>query len=189
MTTPTAFQLTPAEIQSGQSRVKWAEALILQLPADHEGRNSWLLNYANGRNGATATEALDFVPPPCKPTFADPEVERYYRALGTVPPADTPDETAHDALVARFNHDPDETHSFCLPVTPCSAHGCGSEDGCAYPDCSRPDPLDPVRLAVQNLLDAAMTARRVVTIERKANTDGTRYYEVDTRGIPEDYRS
>lgn len=37
--------LNTAEIQSNHSRVKWAEGLILQLPEEHEGRNSWLLNY------------------------------------------------------------------------------------------------------------------------------------------------
>ncbi len=37
--------LTKAEIKSGLSRVKWAELLIKQLPEEHEGRNSWLLNY------------------------------------------------------------------------------------------------------------------------------------------------
>lgn len=37
--------LTLAEQQSGLDRVKWAEGLIQQLPATHDGRNSWLLNY------------------------------------------------------------------------------------------------------------------------------------------------
>lgn len=37
--------LTPAELQSGHDRVRWAEGLIRQLPEDHDGRNSWLLNY------------------------------------------------------------------------------------------------------------------------------------------------
>ena len=37
--------LTKAELESGLSRVQWAEALIKQLPEEHEGRNSWLLNY------------------------------------------------------------------------------------------------------------------------------------------------
>jgi hypothetical protein len=37
--------LNKAEIQSGLSRVDWAEGLILQLRKEHEGRNSWLLNY------------------------------------------------------------------------------------------------------------------------------------------------
>ena len=46
-----AILLTPAEIQSGSSRVKWAEGLIRQLPETHEGRNSWLMNYAKGKNG------------------------------------------------------------------------------------------------------------------------------------------
>lgn len=38
--------LTPQEVQSGLDRVKWAEGLISQLPLDHDGRNSWLRNYA-----------------------------------------------------------------------------------------------------------------------------------------------
>lgn len=42
------IELTPAEIQSGLDRVRWAELLIEQLPVDHEGRNSWLLNYGTG---------------------------------------------------------------------------------------------------------------------------------------------
>lgn len=42
----TTITLSPAEIQSGHDRVRWAEGLIQQLPADHEGRNSWLMNYA-----------------------------------------------------------------------------------------------------------------------------------------------
>ncbi len=37
--------LSPAECSSGQDRVKWAEGLIRQLPVEHDGRNSWLLNY------------------------------------------------------------------------------------------------------------------------------------------------
>jgi hypothetical protein len=41
--------MSPAEIQSHSDRVNWAEGLILQLPADHEGRNSWLLNYGRGQ--------------------------------------------------------------------------------------------------------------------------------------------
>src|SRR5258706_3006793 len=34
-----ALGFTPAEIQSGLDRVRWAEGLIRQLPADHDGRN------------------------------------------------------------------------------------------------------------------------------------------------------
>lgn len=41
--------LTPAEIQSGFDRQRQAELLILQLPADHDGRNTWLLNYGIGQ--------------------------------------------------------------------------------------------------------------------------------------------
>lgn len=46
-----SIQLTPAEVQSGVDRVRWAELLIEQLPADHDGRNSWLLNYGRAAAG------------------------------------------------------------------------------------------------------------------------------------------
>jgi len=39
------IRLSQAELQSGSSRVDWAEGLIEQLPEDHDGRNSWLMNY------------------------------------------------------------------------------------------------------------------------------------------------
>ena len=39
------IKLNKSEIQSHLLRTDWAEGLILQLPKDHEGRNSWLLNY------------------------------------------------------------------------------------------------------------------------------------------------
>jgi hypothetical protein len=71
------IRLTPAEIQSGHDRVRWAEGLILQLPNTHDGRNSWLLNYGlsaeadacrkrwTDRNGplpASSTSALAAAP-------------------------------------------------------------------------------------------------------------------------------
>ena len=37
---------TPAETQSGYNRLKHATGLIMQLPTDHDGRNTWLMNYA-----------------------------------------------------------------------------------------------------------------------------------------------
>lgn len=40
--------LNNAEIQSGFSRVAYAERLISQLPSNHDGRNTWLLNYGVG---------------------------------------------------------------------------------------------------------------------------------------------
>jgi len=42
------MQTTDAEKQSGLDRVRYAEGLIQQLPVDHEGRNTWLLNYGTG---------------------------------------------------------------------------------------------------------------------------------------------
>lgn len=41
------LKFTPAEMQCGLNRVRWAELLINQLPKDHDGRNSWLLNYGS----------------------------------------------------------------------------------------------------------------------------------------------
>jgi len=41
----TAIKLSAAEIQSGLTRVKAAENLIQHLPLDHDGRNTWMLNY------------------------------------------------------------------------------------------------------------------------------------------------
>ena len=46
---PEIITLTKTGMQSGSNRVQWAEALILQMPADHDGRNSWLLNYGVGK--------------------------------------------------------------------------------------------------------------------------------------------
>lgn len=48
-----SIKLTAAEIQSGLTRVKWAEGLIAQLPETHDGRNSWLLNYGVGLESDT----------------------------------------------------------------------------------------------------------------------------------------
>lgn len=42
------YKNTGHEIQSGSDRLKFAEELILQLPATHDGRNTWLLNYGKG---------------------------------------------------------------------------------------------------------------------------------------------
>ena len=36
---------TAAEKQSKYDRMRFAEGLIQQLPKDHDGRNTWLLNY------------------------------------------------------------------------------------------------------------------------------------------------
>ncbi len=44
---PKVICLTLAEIQSSLSRVQLAEGLIAQLPKNHEGRNSWLMNYGH----------------------------------------------------------------------------------------------------------------------------------------------
>lgn len=43
-----AIYLNAAEMQSGLDRVRYAENLILQLPCDHDGRNTWLMNYGVG---------------------------------------------------------------------------------------------------------------------------------------------
>lgn len=42
------MELTDAEKQSNYDRVRYAEGLIQQLPDNHDGRNTWLLNYGTG---------------------------------------------------------------------------------------------------------------------------------------------
>ena len=56
--------LTKSEVQSNHDRQDWAENLILQLPTDHDGRNSWLLNYGKGDEAKTlrAKRGLKFQP-------------------------------------------------------------------------------------------------------------------------------
>ena len=39
------IKLNAVEIQGDFNRVKHAESIILQMPTDHDGRNTWLLNY------------------------------------------------------------------------------------------------------------------------------------------------
>lgn len=51
--------LTKCEIQSGLDRVRAAEGLILQLPATHEGRNTWLLNYGVREEAVALRERRD----------------------------------------------------------------------------------------------------------------------------------
>jgi hypothetical protein len=43
----THIELTAHELRSGRTRQDWAEGLIAQLPAHHEGRNDWLMNYGH----------------------------------------------------------------------------------------------------------------------------------------------
>lgn len=59
---PNVIFLTPEEIQSGTSRVVWAQGLIEQLPINHEGRNSWLMNY--GDQSIEPTEGKPATPGP-----------------------------------------------------------------------------------------------------------------------------
>lgn len=59
MEAPTHIKLTPAEQQSGLSRQRWAEGLIEQLPAEHDGRNSWLMNFGIGEEADTLRKKRD----------------------------------------------------------------------------------------------------------------------------------
>lgn len=43
------IKFTKSEIQSCFDRVRWAEMLIRKLPDEHDGRNSWLLNFGTDR--------------------------------------------------------------------------------------------------------------------------------------------
>jgi hypothetical protein len=51
------IKLRPSEVQSGSDRVLWAEGLIRQLPEGHNGRDSWLLNYAGDKHAADVVTA------------------------------------------------------------------------------------------------------------------------------------
>jgi len=68
---PTHIKLRPSEIQSNNDRVKWAEGLIRQLPEGHNGRDSWLLNYAGEKHTADK----------CVPSIADHKAKEEQRAL------------------------------------------------------------------------------------------------------------
>jgi len=48
--------LSSIELQSGLSRLRFAEDLILQLPLRHNGRNTWLLNYGTGTEAQAKRE-------------------------------------------------------------------------------------------------------------------------------------
>ena len=49
--------LSRAEVQSGHDRQDWAEGLIRQLPENHDGRNSWLINYGVSDEAVAKREA------------------------------------------------------------------------------------------------------------------------------------
>ena len=51
-----SIRLNEVEIQSNHSRVNHAESLILQLPKEHDGRNTWLLNYGTRIEANTMRE-------------------------------------------------------------------------------------------------------------------------------------
>lgn len=74
------IKLNKHELQSGINRQHWVEALILQLPNTHDGRNSWLLNYGIGEEAVSkrlkkgikwdkATESAETVGTPLQPIF------------------------------------------------------------------------------------------------------------------------
>ena len=56
--------LRPPEIQSGLTRMRWAELLIRQLPESHDGRNSWLLNWGGDASPSAAVEEKEGEPQP-----------------------------------------------------------------------------------------------------------------------------
>ncbi len=50
------IKLSEAELQSGLDRVTHAELMIAQMPRDHGGANTWLLNYGKGTRGVDLRE-------------------------------------------------------------------------------------------------------------------------------------
>lgn len=63
----TYLKLTGAEIQSGHSRQRFAEGLIAQLPKNHDGRNTWLMNFGTGDEAVALRKARDL--------YFDPEFD------------------------------------------------------------------------------------------------------------------
>lgn len=69
------MKLTPHELQSGLDRIRYAEGLIRQLPENHDGRNTWLLNYGQSdeakekraKRGIGWLEEYQAAEPPPKP--------------------------------------------------------------------------------------------------------------------------
>jgi len=53
----THIQLTDAEIQSGLDRQRFAENLIILLHPEHDGRNTWLMNYGSGQEAERVRKA------------------------------------------------------------------------------------------------------------------------------------
>lgn len=54
-------KLTDAEKQFGTSRLQHAEGLISQLPNNHEGRNTWLMNYGRSAEAVKLRNAYGLV--------------------------------------------------------------------------------------------------------------------------------
>jgi hypothetical protein len=52
---------TTYEQQSQHNRVKFAEGLIKQLPADHDGRNTWMMNYGVSAEAVAMRDARGLV--------------------------------------------------------------------------------------------------------------------------------
>lgn len=61
------LKLTPAEVQSGYDRVRWAAGLIRQLPENHDGRNSWLLNHGEASKADWVHATVQADPTPDRP--------------------------------------------------------------------------------------------------------------------------
>jgi hypothetical protein len=55
---PKIIVCTKTEVQSGLDRVRHAELLIEQLPENHDGRNTWLLNYGIGKEAERIKQEL-----------------------------------------------------------------------------------------------------------------------------------
>lgn len=76
------IRLTLAEIQSGLDRQAAAEGLIKQLSKDHDGRNTWLLNYGQGEEAkvlrATRGVAFDWNVRAADTTLSSTGIHRHH---------------------------------------------------------------------------------------------------------------
>lgn len=103
---------TAAEIQSGMGHQKWAENLILQLPVNHDGRNSWLLNYGRGAFAQTLrkdrellfNEQSQAINPPAHPLSAAQGWQESRENIAKAIAYDLEEGAAHGARVATTSH-------------------------------------------------------------------------------------
>jgi hypothetical protein len=125
MTTPPeeiyAIRLSNPERNSGLDRVKYAEGLILQLPATHCGRNTWLLNYGYGPEAVRMrqvhnAERAQKIAEPAKPEVISTVVLTRDMAIHAMTPRDLQEKFECEWRVYD-DHNRPNIFAFCADIT------------------------------------------------------------------------